>query len=528
MNMSDPTTGSAHERKAVEPLVTVVERDEVLHDALKRWPPLASDAYWRFMVDAARGLGAPRIVEIGCGYARHVGTDEVAYTGVDYGYFVEYASVIRPGRQWTKIDFDCYDQLLWEALKDPRAIFFCRGRVEHVRDVELLLDCLASLARESLVVVGLEEGDGRPLRAFLRRRVSVVALSDNFRNRGLEALLLGAIPAPESGAEEEIILVAVGSDEVVGACRDQLVESLGEVLAAGVPGQVEAALERDGARMKDEAIQPDTMLFAPDIRLLSTRLRVDKEQPSPAELDIDAVARAILKAKDDRAPFSLMRLGNGEGRVLGFPDFIPPIWLARSMRNWFGSRTPEFSVASLRNEAADLVAEANLIGVLRPRYPDPQYRLPLSLLELYGLVGPDAALCPANTHLQLLEENFYAELLAGERGISLVCGHALDTEIASAFNLPDVRLFKVPAQAKFFFDPSEDQHFPTVFERLRNDIDVRWPGEIFLIGAGFLGKIYCGWVKRLGGIAVDIGSVFDLWAGETTRGNVSAEHHRLR
>ena len=83
------------------------------------------------------------------------------------------------------------------------------------------------------------------------------------------------------------------------------------------------------------------MFFSPELPLLSRRLVHAPEME--LRLDVDEVASRILEAKRDRRPFSLVRLGNGEGRVLGFPDFVPPTWLARSFRNWFRSRVAELS-----------------------------------------------------------------------------------------------------------------------------------------------------------------------------------------
>lgn len=37
--------------------------------------------------------------------------------------------------------------------------------------------------------------------------------------------------------------------------------------------------------------------------------------------------------------------------------------------------------------------------------------------------------------------------------------------------------------------------------------------DVCLVGAGFLGKFYCGLVKSRGGRAFDVGRLFDLWAG---------------
>src|SRR4051812_25275265 len=111
-----------HESLAV-PLAAPDERTRVHHEALKAWPGVDGHAYWEFMVATARAVGAERIVEIGCGYAQHVGSGDAAYAGVDYGYFVEYANQLRPGRRWVKIDFDRYTRELFATLADPGAVF---------------------------------------------------------------------------------------------------------------------------------------------------------------------------------------------------------------------------------------------------------------------------------------------------------------------------------------------------------------------------------------------------------------------
>jgi hypothetical protein len=40
---------------------------------------------------------------------------------------------------------------------------------------------------------------------------------------------------------------------------------------------------------------------------------------------------------------------------------------------------------------------------------------------------------------------------------------------------------------------------------------------LVLIGAGIFGKIYCAAAKRSGGVALDMGSAFDILAGKLTR-----------
>ena len=42
-------------------------------------------------------------------------------------------------------------------------------------------------------------------------------------------------------------------------------------------------------------------------------------------------------------------------------------------------------------------------------------------------------------------------------------------------------------------------------------------GCLCLIGAGPWAEIYCTWVKQRGGVAIDLGSGFDLLEGKVTR-----------
>ena len=53
------------------------------------------------------------------------------------------------------------------------------------------------------------------------------------------------------------------------------------------------------------------------------------------------------------------------------------------------------------------------------------------------------------------------------------------------------------------------------------DVEDRLPADmqgcLCLVGAGVWSEIYCTWVKRRGGVGVDIGSGFDLLAGKVTR-----------
>jgi hypothetical protein len=62
------------------------------------------------------------------------------------------------------------------------------------------------------------------------------------------------------------------------------------------------------------------------------------------------------------------------------------------------------------------------------------------------------------------------------------------------------------------------RHYPHVYnDILANLLESDLTGELFLVGAGPLGKAYCQKIKKRGGVAIDVGAVFDSWINFHTR-----------
>jgi len=62
---------------------------------------------------------------------------------------------------------------------------------------------------------------------------------------------------------------------------------------------------------------------------------------------------------------------------------------------------------------------------------------------------------------------------------------------------------------------------------LYKEIEVMYPGQLFLVAAGPLGKIYCQWVKERGGVALDFGSMADAWIGIDSRTYIRERDYSL-
>ncbi len=58
-------------------------------------------------------------------------------------------------------------------------------------------------------------------------------------------------------------------------------------------------------------------------------------------------------------------------------------------------------------------------------------------------------------------------------------------------------------------------------DHLLEELEPAFPGQVFFVGAGICGKVYCDVIARRGGIALDIGAVCDAWLGIPTRPRVA-------
>ncbi|MEQ8816689.1 MAG: tetratricopeptide repeat protein [Thalassobaculum sp.] len=261
-----------------------------------------------------------------------------------------------------------------------------------------------------------------------------------------------------------------------------------------------------------------------------------------------AVVDRILDHCAEKRPFSLIRLGDGEGNFLPYP----PAWARfeeadrRSVQYlWWGERrlgpADEAEISSL---LCDSIRHADIVGVpdlsrlcFGMPLPAPaslyqswhDYRGVLAILDhLDGgtavgagtLIRPEQVITSCNLHVDLASWGLYERLFGSIRRVSVIgCHAALPAELAARFGLTVSRFVRIPHERKFgeaFGYGDDGDHYPDAFRRLRRDL-VAEPGEVFLVAAGILGKIYCDWIRSAGGIALDIGSVVDHWCGFSTR-----------
>ena len=212
-------------------------------------------------------------------------------------------------------------------------------------------------------------------------------------------------------------------------------------------------------------------------------------------------------------PTSVIRLGDGEGAVLGFPDITTRNHIDTYLRIWLRTTAvADRELLSLADACRATVRTADVVGVPRPKQAasHPYWRAVGQALAHFGLCGnqlfTDTALHRLLQHALLLRP-----LIVDAPFLGLISSRDVADPIRELFGVREVRWYGVRGERD---EPGTvtTPHYPDGFETLRETLTVPFRGARFLVGAGVFGKIYCHWIKARGGIAIDIGSIFDSWA----------------
>ncbi len=260
-----------------------------------------------------------------------------------------------------------------------------------------------------------------------------------------------------------------------------------------------------------------------------------------AECYYDAAAFADWLADRirGREATSVLRLGDGEGTFLPYPasvrDFQEPDQRALQQIWWGEARLVGERAEAIMDQFVASVLRADAVGVPSPRrliidfqnnesIPS-RRRLASGLNFLDGLDSErlrSKVLTSCHIHNDLYMWGLYRQIFDCLSTVSVISCHDLARTLAERFSLVVRQWLRIPPEHKYvgMFAPSknhiDEPFYPLVFERVIASV-TPLPGEVFLVAAGFLGKLVCDRIRERGGIALDIGSTADLWMGYVTR-----------
>ncbi len=250
----------------------------------------------------------------------------------------------------------------------------------------------------------------------------------------------------------------------------------------------------------------------------------------------------ILEAKKNRSPFSIIRLNDGEGNLISqmyegykalYDYCIDKIFVMMFGRESIARKDLEF----IRKLVIDSVGSADAIGLPERSRVLSSYKNSLSEVDVRGMMGiksiPHSLFRLSTEKIISLHDKYlvsgwfarellehFESILDSERIVGYIgCYSDLPKKLCRRFNISEVDFYPIPPQPSNVHITSSSQfdHYPKVFSDNVQKIKAKYPGQIFLVSAGLLGKVYCKIIKDSGGIAIDIGSIADLWMGERVR-----------
>ncbi len=258
---------------------------------------------------------------------------------------------------------------------------------------------------------------------------------------------------------------------------------------------------------------------------------VAKLEASPEWLRTETVLGRLGKAIATREPFSLVRLdyalarfccsiSPSAHRVLRRQELsavLGSVW-----EDWFGAPAETLGVLFLSRlellftsaiEGADVIS---LPGAAQLRAE--QYNFGF-LAEMWSSLPRRIGQAFTDQDIaSLMHESvpFLRPLLSGLPFLAVLGPHpALAARLGHFCGIGETRAIAVPGEAShpaLSDGPSMAGYLPELHQQVLDGIAVPFPGAVFLVSApGPLAIAYCGRIKALGGIGVDIGVLADRW-----------------
>lgn len=346
------------------------------------------------------------------------------------------------------------------------------------------------------------------------------------------ALELMSAKARESGLSPGQRIVLAAQHARVGRL-DEARAMLAAVAAEHPSERAECEAEADGYALMRDIPRERAMALMAELRARFTYA------------DWPEVEARIAERLAGAEPFLMLRLGDGEGTQmrLGREDEARYPALYRANRRsyidfWFGR--PEIVDEPAWDRVIDrfnaAIARADVLGGFSEVSVDFAYgmasrrdvtwvantlRGALQAAEADPAWARRTLVTPLDIHYRLLEGGAFERLLRNRPRIGLMgCHDALPDRLRTHFDVGHVEFHHTPGERAHatLFDRDRGRHWPDRFRRLDAALargDRR--GELWLVAAGFLGKLYAERLHATGAVVVDLGAVADVWMGVHTR-----------
>jgi hypothetical protein len=230
-----------------------------------------------------------------------------------------------------------------------------------------------------------------------------------------------------------------------------------------------------------------------------------------------------------QTPFSFIRLGDGEAIISIGPDTLfTPEDSRNRQRHWWGEEVPDSVLQSISQELRKSVRNADVLGIpsvyrfLRDQSDrtnslarSSQGRGLLTVLRAVRDLDTDNKLyTDASANIPLFSDLGTITRLAAHARRVVIVSSGSSTLVAGALaNIDSLVHLPIPTHSKTQFNKKyvhEGPPLPYVYEGVNQELaQLVRPGDLVLVSAGVIGKVFVDTARASGGVGLDIGSAMD-------------------
>jgi len=241
---------------------------------------------------------------------------------------------------------------------------------------------------------------------------------------------------------------------------------------------------------------------------------------------VDQLYESITNALNSKTPFSFLRCGDGDTIILQPEKKEWAERYARVSRRNIGYVLEKNDGIQVKKNLERAICTADILGIAEIKhikkniYWGSQHEILENVLLENRTNISDRRYCTLDAHLHLLEKSYLDKILQSTRRIVIITARDVQKSIQKKFtNIDQIEFHKIPAEVHFEDTFKLSDFYPDIHRSIVQKIKSEdRNGQLCLFGAGFIGKNFGSEFKKMGGVAMDIGSVFDLWDGKQTRG----------
>jgi len=249
--------------------------------------------------------------------------------------------------------------------------------------------------------------------------------------------------------------------------------------------------------------------------------------PHFAPMSVTRVTAKVMEWVRAKKPFALIRMSEGEARVLHVDRRRPESFgvAARKILKQTGLTVGNRDVLHIQKLLRYAFCEADILCLTGSASWNNEYRMWMDRLKDEYFARRRKPCITTHCFVNRQLRDALPQILRGQTKVSVISCRDLRPYLKEECGIEDVEVYQVPSQ--YVMRKIDDEYesslhgmkmWPTAHHKILRAIRVREKGEVFLIGAGLFGKDMCVRVRELGGIALDMGSCLDFIVGKQTRG----------